>query len=103
MRRLTPRYQRWLKRRARNEARRRGVRFTWRTAVFATQTGIRLARVLPKDKLPPVLCLDKQYEQTIGFIQNFRVRTNNCLDFSSCSTFGSRGLKIPSMDFTSSR
>jgi hypothetical protein len=44
--------------------------------LIATQSGVRLAKVIPEGKLPPVLCLDKQYEQTVGFIHDLRIRTN---------------------------
>jgi hypothetical protein len=76
MRRLTPRYKYWLAHRARYQERKHGHRSPWRTAFIATRTGTRLAKVLPDDALPPILCLDQEYEQTVGFIQNLRIRTS---------------------------
>ena len=75
MRRLTPRYKHWLLLRARDAARRRGEQLKWRKAFIATRTGTRLANVRAGNQLPPVLCLDKAYEETVGFIHDLRIRT----------------------------
>jgi hypothetical protein len=76
MRRLTPRYKHWLLRRTRYEARKRRRPSPWQTALIQTRAGVKLARVLADDTLPPILCLDKAYEQTVGFIQDLRIRTS---------------------------
>jgi hypothetical protein len=76
MRRLTPRYKQWLRFRARNEARRKGHRGVWKIALIATQFGERLARVRTDDVLPPILCLERELEQTVGFVYDLRVRTS---------------------------
>src|SRR5258705_13483516 len=76
MRRLTRRYKRWLIQRARNEARKHHFRDKWLTALIATRSGQRLAKVLPEGRLPPVFCLDDAYEETIGFIHDLRIRQN---------------------------
>jgi hypothetical protein len=75
MRRLTPRYKNWLMLRARNAARRRGVRRIWRTALIATSFGTRLVNVRESGALPSVLCLDNAYNDTVGFIYDLRIRT----------------------------
>lgn len=76
MRRLTPKRKQWLIRRARNEARRRGHQSAWKSVTVASPVGPRLVNVLPSSALPQVLCLDKSYRETIGFIHDLRVRTS---------------------------
>jgi hypothetical protein len=73
MRRLTYRYKHWLLRRARKELRRRRRGTNWMWGTLTERTGERLARVLPHDT-PTVLCLDKAYRETVGFIHDFRIR-----------------------------
>jgi hypothetical protein len=73
MRRLTPRYKRWLLRRARKQLRQRRRPMNWAWATVTDRAGERLARVLPHD-VPDVLCLDKAYRETVGFIHDFRIR-----------------------------
>jgi hypothetical protein len=43
-------------------------------ATLTDQAGERLARVLPHGVTPSVLCLDKAYRETVGFIHDFRIR-----------------------------
>jgi hypothetical protein len=75
MRRLTPRYKQWLAKRARYESARRGRATRWVVSRVAWASGGRLVRTIDPEKLPPVLCLDDAYDDTIAFIHNLRLRT----------------------------
>jgi hypothetical protein len=70
MRKLTLRYKHWLLRRARKQLRQRRRGTNWMWATLTDQAGERLARVLPHGVTPSVLCLDKAYRETVGFIHD---------------------------------
>jgi hypothetical protein len=76
MRRLSPKYKHWLLRRAYYAARKRRKPSSWKWAVVDSRVGQRLAKVVPGSKLPSVLCLDEAYLETVGFINDLRIRTS---------------------------
>jgi hypothetical protein len=76
MRRLTYRYQHWLEHRAHAELRKRRRGSGWKFALVASKQGEKLARVLPSGDLPEILCLDRAYTETVGFIHDLRLRTS---------------------------
>jgi hypothetical protein len=74
VRRLTPRFHRWLKYQAAKGMRQRveGPPEGGRLASLSSSTSNRLVRVLSERKLPSILCLDRNYLQTIETLTELR-------------------------------
>lgn len=74
MKKLTPRYREWLRRRSRREQR----KWKYSTAKFViltTNYGRRLVHASRQFSVPTSLCLDSTLEETLGFFYDLRVRS----------------------------
>lgn len=74
MRKLTPRYHRWLIYRCRVALRPR--RLEPKVARLTTSAGTRFVRVLSEKRLPSVMCLDRNYSETIDVIRDLQLRAS---------------------------
>jgi hypothetical protein len=74
MKKLTPKYREWLRRRSEREQRRWG-RSKPRFAILSTNHGRRLVHASKQFSIPSMLCLDRALEGTLSFFHDLRLRT----------------------------
>lgn len=74
MKKLTPRYREWLRRRSLYVRMRRGLTRV-RYAEFTTLSGRRLVKISNESPIPEILCLDRNNEESLVFFHDLRLRT----------------------------
>lgn len=106
MKKLTPRFKEWLRRRARRQSRHWSQRSS-QYAELSTNTGRRLVRVSRGWSIPESLCVVNEQDETFAFFHDLRIRTvrkmNGVVRVPSSRNRGSIGNVRSFTDFTQLR